>query len=182
MENSPTSSHNSITFQRKGSPSITISRSALRRIRELSENSDNVETGGILVGHELERNIEIVQASDAGPNADSSSSHFLRDTAHCRDFLARCYNDTGADYLGEWHSHVVALRRLSPGDLNTLIGILIDPDYDFVTFAVLLVVVGKKKVELLVYAAEHVTNEARREIRVSELYRGNFPDAPDLIV
>ena len=112
-----------------------------------------------------------------------SATHFLRDTGYCREFLARSFQEVGADYVGEWHSHVVSLRHLSAGDLNTLVGILVDPDYDFVSFAIALVIVGEKDLELLVYVAETVREERKRRIIISELYRGKFPEpslgAPD---
>ena len=71
---------------------------------------------------------------------------------------------------------MVSLRHLSAGDLNTLVGILVDPDYDFGSFAIVLVIVGEKDLELLVYVAETAREERRRRIVISELYRGKFPE------
>jgi integrative and conjugative element protein (TIGR02256 family) len=176
MENSPKSSPNSISFQRKGSSRVSISLSALSEMRDFSRRSKTTESGGILVGFNKGKDIEVVTASDAGPNAKQSSTHFLRDTGYCREFLARCYQESSADYVGEWHSHVVDLHHLSGGDLRTLAGIFVDPDYDFVSFAVALVVVGEKDLELLVYVAETAREERRRRIVISELYRGKFPE------
>jgi integrative and conjugative element protein (TIGR02256 family) len=176
MEHSPKSLLNSIVFQHESAPTITVSNLALRRMKKLAESSKSSETGGILVGHNLGRDIQITEASDPGPNANCSSTHFLRDTVHCREFLDRCYKISGADYVGEWHSHVVSLRHLSRGDINTLVGILIDPDYDFVAFAVVLVVLRKGKSELLVYVAERLTDASHKRIAVTELYRGKFPE------
>lgn len=145
-------------------------------MRNLASRSIGIECGGILVGHNVGRDIQIVAVSDGGPNAEQSATHFLRDTSYCREFLARSYQKSGADYVGEWHSHVVSLCGLSVGDLNTLVGILVDPDYDFVTFAVVLIVASDDSLELLVYVAETASGEYRRRIVVSELYRGKFPD------
>jgi integrative and conjugative element protein (TIGR02256 family) len=141
-----------------------------------ARHSQGIECGGILVGHNNGRDIEIVAASDAGPNAQQSATHFVRDTGYCREFLAHCYQASGADYVGEWHSHVVDLHHLSGGDLSTLIGIFVDPDYDFVSFAVVVVIVGDKGLELLVCVAETAGEEHRRRIVISELYRGKFPE------
>jgi integrative and conjugative element protein (TIGR02256 family) len=117
-------------------------------------NSKSNETGGILVGFNVGRDIQIVDASDSGPNAQRSPAHFVRDTSYCRRFLATSFEQSGADYVGEWHSHVAAPRRLSLGDLGTLAGIFVDPDYDFVSFAVILVVVSRRRAELVVYVTE----------------------------
>jgi integrative and conjugative element protein (TIGR02256 family) len=183
MENSLKFSLNSINFQREGSSIVSITFSALSEMRDLARSSQDIECGGILVGHNVGRDIEVVAASGAGPNAKQSAAHFLRDTGYCREFLARRYQESGADYVGEWHSHVVGLHHLSAGDLNTLVGILVDPDYDFVSFAVVLVIVGGKDLELLVYVAETAKELYRRRIVISELYRGKFPEptsgAPD---
>lgn len=176
MKDSLESSPHSISFQREGSPIVSISFSALSAMQRYAGRSRDIECGGILVGYNKGKDIEVAAASGAGPNAMQSAAYFLRDTGYCREFLARSYQEAGADYVGEWHSHVVSLRHLSAGDLNTLVGILIDPDYDFVSFAVLLVIVGKEDLELLVYVAEAGKEERRRRITVSELYRGKFPE------
>jgi proteasome lid subunit RPN8/RPN11 len=131
MENSLKFSLNSINFQREGSSIVSITFSALSEMRDLARSSQDIECGGILVGHNVGRDIEVVAASGAGPNAKQSAAHFLRDTGYCREFLARRYQESGADYVGEWHSHVVGLHHLSAGDLNTLVGILVDPDYSY---------------------------------------------------
>lgn len=173
MTRSEQSSQDSTKFQIEGAPSVIVSASVLRRIKELAIASSESETGGILLGHDIGKDIEITEASDAGPNAQASRTHFLRDTAYCREFLQRKYKETGADYVGEWHSHVVPLKSLSSGDLGTLVGILIDRDYNFQSFAVLLVTISKRKAELSVYVADHDLD--RSCMRIIELHRGKFP-------
>jgi integrative and conjugative element protein (TIGR02256 family) len=177
MKNSDKSSTHSMVFSVNGGPSVNVSFSALERIKSLVGLSSGAETGGILVGRNIGRDIEVTDASDPGPNAKQTATHFLRDTAYCREFLARCYKENGTDYVGEWHSHVVGLRTLSAGDINTLIGILIDPDYDFVSFVILLVVIKEGEMELLVYLAERGGHEARSYIKIIEAYRGKFPES-----
>jgi integrative and conjugative element protein (TIGR02256 family) len=167
-------SEKSIKFKSGKSPVLDITDSTLNQIRMLSLSSSRKETGGILVGFNQGRDIRVTGASDPGPNADRSATHFLRDTRYCRTFLGRVFQETGADYVGEWHSHVVALRTLSGGDLRTLAGIFIDPEYDFVSFVVILVVVHKKATELVAYVAEREFKRRRRVV-LSEIYRGAFP-------
>jgi integrative and conjugative element protein (TIGR02256 family) len=145
-------------------------------MRKWAETSRNAETGGILVGHNVGKDIEVTGVSGPGPNAVRSATHFQRDTAYCRGFLAEAYKEEGADYVGEWHSHVVTLSDLSLGDIHTLARILVDPDYDFVTFSIFLVLVGKGGLELLVYVAQRTSEERINSIQVIELYRGEFPE------
>jgi integrative and conjugative element protein (TIGR02256 family) len=107
----------------------------------------DVETGGILIGRiESATVIHVTHASGPGPNAVHQPAYFLRDTAYCAGVLREHYERQGADYVGEWHTHIEALRVPSPGDLLTLAGIIGDPDYDFEAFAMLLAVkVGKRR-------------------------------------
>ena len=109
---------NSMVFKTDSTPTVSVSLVALNRIRDLVTRSNSKETGGILVGKNIGKDIEITDASEPGPNAQQTATHFLRDTAYCREFLARCYNESGADYVGEWHSHVIGLKTLSAGDIK----------------------------------------------------------------
>lgn len=154
---------------------MEVSIAALEQIRTLALGSRGKETGGILVGFNIGRDIRVIEASDSGPNAQRSSTHFLRDTRYCQAFLAERFQQFGADYVGEWHSHVVDLHRLSYGDLLTLAGIFIDPDYDFETFAVVLVVIHRNSAELLVYLADRQPSRQNR-VAITQLHRGEFPN------
>jgi integrative and conjugative element protein (TIGR02256 family) len=163
-------------FQRNSSPIVEIPATTLQRLLASALESAIHETGGILVGFNDGVDIRVTDVSDAGPNAERSSTHFLRDTDYCREFLADHYKRNRADYVGEWHSHVVSLHRLSDGDLHTLAGIFIDPDYDFLSFAVVLVVMHSKEPELHVYVAERERLADGLTLRITELYRGSFPE------
>lgn len=109
--------------------------------REVRNFRPDLETGGILIGHtDSSGTITVTHASGPGPKAIHTPSYFLRDTKYCADVLRRCYDESGADYVGEWHSHVGRLNRPSPGDLLTLSGIMNDPDYKFDFFAMVIAV------------------------------------------
>jgi integrative and conjugative element protein (TIGR02256 family) len=156
-------------------PWIEISDAALDRIKALSAESREAETGGILVGFHEGHNIRITAASEAGPKAQTSQGHFTRDTEYCRVFLSNCYSETGADYIGEWHSHVVSLHQLSLGDIGTIAQLFVDPDYDFVTFALILVVATDVP-ELHVYVAQRKLSETKfLTLEIAPLYGGPFP-------
>ena len=146
----------------------------LSRIRELALSSVDKETGGILVGANVGKDIRVSGASDPGPNADRSPTHFLRDTEYCRQFLETRYKESGADYVGEWHTHVVALHRLRHRRPRYFSRDIVDPDYDFESFAVILVILREGEAELLVYTAERKQGR-RTHLEITEIYRGPFP-------
>ena len=171
----PQSSSDSVRFQVDSSPIVEVSSAALSRIDALAQASKEHETGGILVGFNVGRNITILEASDAGPKAQHSPIRFQRDTEYCRQFLAQSFAQNRSDYVGEWHSHVAAPGRLSLGDLGTVARIFIDPDYDFVSFVLLLAVVRKRDSQLLVYVAERDKAQCNR-LQITLLHRGRFPE------
>ena len=65
-----------------------------------------------------------------------------------------------------WESgtHVIDLPRPSHGDLTTLAGIILDPEYNFSSFAMILAVVGTDVAKLLAYTVA---------LDDSERYRNN---------
>lgn len=132
-------------------PKLTLSAHSLALIQHTAAESPASENGGILIGHHSAKDIQVVKATDAGPNARRSPCGFLRDTAYCQRILDAEFAASGADYLGEWHSHVVDLPRPSKGDLQTLAAIILDPDYNLPSFAMVLAIVRSGKVELLSY-------------------------------
>jgi integrative and conjugative element protein (TIGR02256 family) len=120
-------------------------------LRATAAQSSGAETGGILIGHNRESEILIVRATDAGPNSKRSQCGFLRDTSYCQRILNEEFAKSGADYVGEWHTHVIDLPRPSRGDLETLVNIVLDPDYNFRSFAMILAIVRGNEAELLNY-------------------------------
>ena len=120
-------------------PTLRAGPSVLESIKRITLDSHGSETGGILIGFHKGLDILVTRATDAGPKALKSECSVLRDTEYCSAVLQQEFATTGADYVGEWHSHVVDLPHPSSGDLRTLAGILVDPDYDLKTFAMILV-------------------------------------------
>jgi integrative and conjugative element protein (TIGR02256 family) len=132
--------------------------------------SPTIETGGILIGHHIGSNIAVTRATDAGPNAHASETRFVRDTEYCQQILNQEFATSGADYIGEWHSHVVDIHGPSHGDLETLGGIMLDPDYDFPTFAMVLAIVQKGRfVDTLAYMVEGEAKKARKKVSVRQV-------------
>lgn len=99
------------------------------------------ETGGILVGRRVGEVIEVMFASDAGPNAISHASSFERDGPYCQTFLERvAEGNPGVDYVGEWHSHPGSSATPSARDTLSFQQIAGDPNY--LTSTPLLVIVA----------------------------------------
>lgn len=123
-------------------------------IEALARDGTGKETGGILIGFHAGKDIRIVKASDAGPNARRSSCGFLRDTSYCQAILDQEHATSGADYVGEWHTHIIDLPRPSEGDLLTLARIILDPDYEFPSFCMILVINRRRAPEVQGYIVE----------------------------
>ena len=155
----------------ENAPRLLVSVAALEFISRSSSQSPNFETGGILIGHHSGSDIIVRKATDAGPNAKRSQCGFLRDRSHCQKILEQEFAVSGADYVGEWHTHVIDLPRPSSGDLQTLAGIILDPDYDFPSFCMILAVVGGESPRIAGYvvtAYSCTRRPARKTVKVVE--------------
>lgn len=127
-------------------PRLLVSDEAREVIAREAALYRDAETGGILMGRfDSAGTIHVTHASGPGPNAVHDPAYFMRDTAYCAGVLREHYERLGADYVGEWHTHVDGLRVPSPGDLLTLANIMHDPDYDFESFAMLLAVKFRRR-------------------------------------
>ncbi|MBN9388691.1 MAG: hypothetical protein J0I20_11610 [Chloroflexi bacterium] len=93
--------------------------------------SDDLETGGILVGRWLdETTLLVFTATGAGPQADHQRLTFAVDV----DYANRRLEELRlayplVDYVGEWHKHPPHFPRPSVGDLHTSLELLQDPAY-----------------------------------------------------
>ncbi len=120
-----------------------MSAGARALIEREAGSSPQVETGGILMGYtDPPATIHVTHASGPGPAAHRTPAAFLRDTSFCAAILREHYERFGVDYVGEWHSHVKPLPEPTIGDIQTLTGILHDPDYDFPAFAMVLAIIN----------------------------------------
>lgn len=73
------------------------------------------ESGGMLIGAIDGDTARVVRVSGPGPAADHTPDGFLRDGEHSQAALdAAVRESVGAlDYLGEWHSHPIAVGASS---------------------------------------------------------------------
>jgi proteasome lid subunit RPN8/RPN11 len=101
------------------------------------------EIGGVFIGEHVEGvTFRIVDASIQ--RSGGTVTHFVRDPAKAREFLADWFKRTGNDYnrfnyIGEWHSHPRFVPLPSAEDNATMWDIVHDPDVG-VNFLVLIIV------------------------------------------
>jgi integrative and conjugative element protein (TIGR02256 family) len=94
-------------------------RSAIMRLSP--ESADGSETGGILLGRgpDADGVVRVEIAGEPGPRAERRPDFFLRDLEHARGLAARAWQETGAVWIGEWHTHPMGGARPSATDLGT---------------------------------------------------------------
>lgn len=117
------------------SHAITMTAAAWDTIRhEVAAVADGVETGGILIGHDLGDTLHVTVAGDPGPNAKSTPDRFLRDRDHAEQLATQAWENDRAQWIGEWHTHPTTAPVPSPIDLTYYARHLHDPDLNFDRF------------------------------------------------
>ena len=120
---------------------ILISRRALAVITaETEARFGPEETGGILLGHDLDHQILVTAAGDPGPGAIHTPTRFRRDLAHAARLADAAYEHDGSIWVGDWHTHPRGPTRPSRYDLRTYRSFLHDPELDFDRFVTLIVI------------------------------------------
>jgi len=111
---------------------ILMTEEAYATVISLTQESPDVETGGVLIGFLAEGNrVVVVDATGPGPNATRTAMLFRRDIAYVQgklDEAARALGPRGV-YVGEWHSHLSADPQPGPMDMDSLFGIARVPNY-----------------------------------------------------
>lgn len=97
---------------------VLISAAAVASIRaEIESRSDGRETGGILLG-QMDP-LRVITAGGPGPGAVRTKSFFLRDLQYSQELAAREAAYSGAQWVGEWHTHPTGPPHPSSTDLQT---------------------------------------------------------------
>lgn len=107
--------------------------------RFASDHGASTETGGALFGIEARRDLNIVDATPPGPQALHEPTRFLRDLDYTHQRALEIYGRTGAEWVGEWHTHPTHDLAPSPLDLATYYTHLQDPSLDFVRFIAIII-------------------------------------------
>lgn len=122
------------------SPAIHLTTAAWDTIRkEVASGSGDLETGGILLGHDFGDILQVNVAGGPGPNAQRSRDRFLRDRAHAAQLAALAWEADRAQWIGDWHTHPTTPPVPSPIDLASYARHLQDPDLNFVHFVSLII-------------------------------------------
>lgn len=93
------------------------------------------ETGGILVGYELDANAIITHIIGAGPSGQHSLGSFMRDGTYSQVELEKLYDNSEGElnYWGEWHSHPRTFPLPSSVDRSSMTEIATSQAYGFAT-------------------------------------------------
>lgn len=120
-------------------------------IRAAFEGGTELETGGALFGFDDGSEISVTAACGPGPNAVRGPRHFLRDLEHTQAFAATTFAESGAQWIGEWHTHPYGPNEPSGQDIATYAGHLIDPELDFRAFVSVIVVPARQRNDITMH-------------------------------
>lgn len=121
--------------------SISITAKALHTIlTEALRSSNGLETGGILLGTDSPGyGPTVLMAGLPGPNAIHLPQFFSRDTEYAQRLANEAWARSGAQWIGEWHTHPGGQPSPSAADLNSYAGHLNDTELSFDRFVSLIV-------------------------------------------
>jgi len=136
----------------------------IEKMQSLVKENPEIETGGVLAGYVMENgNIDIRYASGPGPNAVRTPTRFEKDIAFCQAFLDEKLKETGAVYLGEWHSHPSTDTRPSGTDLKSLNEIAVERNY-LTDHPVMIILSSEGKPSCTIHPANKIFYTAELEI------------------
>lgn len=112
---------------------VEIPSNVLERMVELIETARDIETGGILVGKYVKENSTAL-VIDAMPPPDDSQCErctFKRGSKGLNTLLRSLWNKRERlFYVGEWHYHPTKQVYPSQTDLDQMVSISKDPNYE----------------------------------------------------
>lgn len=124
---------------------VQIARSALERIRrEARLSADGLETGGILLGRDAEAGSvpKVLRAAGPGPRAVRRRTFFKRDLDYSTEMAEQAFEDLGAVWVGDWHTHPGRFVAPSTTDVRTYVDFLTDAELGFTVFLTVVVTEG----------------------------------------
>jgi integrative and conjugative element protein (TIGR02256 family) len=101
---------------------IVMAKEAIEKIKHLSQKSNGVETGGVLIGTvaKIEEGLVLIicHATLPGKRAIQMPAYFDRDKGYCGNLVKEYHSASEGDlnYVGEWHSHPT--RDITPSWLD----------------------------------------------------------------
>jgi integrative and conjugative element protein (TIGR02256 family) len=124
---------------------VLFTPQAADRITKLAAAAgDGLETGGILLGTDngLTQPVVVRHCGDPGPAAIRRRTYFRRDLEHARTVAADAAPEDGSVWIGEWHTHSIAMPEPSGRDLRTYEKLLDDPQLGFARILAVIVLAG----------------------------------------
>lgn len=123
----------------KNKVNIEIEDQAFSQIHCALKEFGELEIGGILIGYKKGRNhFAISQATIADDIKRFKIASFIREPFKSVKILLNAFKQRQHNYIGEWHSHPNFSLCPSSTDVNTMKGIIHDPNYG-VNFALLII-------------------------------------------
>ena len=118
---------------------IEIENEAFLQIHSALKEFGDLEIGGILIGYKKGHNhFAISEATIADDTKQFRIASFIREPFKSVKILLSAFKTRRHNYIGEWHSHPKFNLYPSGADVNTMKGILYDPNYG-VNFALLII-------------------------------------------
>ena len=109
-----------------------IKKEAYEFIKKEASESENIETGGLLIGYINRKGTYIIlRATKPGPNAIRTKNRSERDVDFCQKELEKALEELGNKglYLGEWHYHPLGINKPSGLDIKSLTEIAAQDNY-----------------------------------------------------
>jgi integrative and conjugative element protein (TIGR02256 family) len=116
----------------------------LDRILSLVADHDDptTETGGIILGHDDGRIIEVTGVGGPGPRAVHEPTRFTRDLQYAGKVAADAWRRDRSQWIGEWHTHPRGHPAPSDLDLRTYVSLLRNPSLRLDRFITVIVATG----------------------------------------
>lgn len=103
-------------------------------VDEVRAVDESLETGGVLLGHNLGQEVLIGAAGGPGDGALHRPTLFHRDTRHATQLASEAWDRDRSQWLGEWHTHPHGSLMPSRLDLATYRSHLQDESLGFDSF------------------------------------------------
>lgn len=120
------------TCQKLEDIKVKIISDAHKFMKKESSDSNDMETGGVLIGHRASGGQYIImRATGPGPKAVRTKTLFEKDEEYCQKELEKAFEelkDKGL-YLGEWHYHPMGSNKPSGLDIKSLTAIAAQDNY-----------------------------------------------------
>ncbi len=125
---------------------LHLPRIVLDRILTLVTEHDDptTETGGIIVGHDHGRTIDVTAVGEPGPNAVHEPTRFTRDLEYAGKIAADAWRRDRSQWIGEWHTHTKGHPAPSDLDLRTYASLLGNSSLRFDRFVAVVVATAPK--------------------------------------